>query len=157
MPTQPSSPSRRRSVRFARSLSSCLVGGAALLAASLYAPEAAASEGEELSLGATVFGTPRPNWYVSPPLHLQPESARLVLYLPSEWMPPPDFGFLGVPFDPNKHWEFRRSTRLTRATLGASVHLHVNDPSHSIDFGLSLLPRAAIAVLRFDPAALWAR
>jgi hypothetical protein len=31
------------------------------------------------------------------------------------------------------------------------VHLHVSDRARSIDFGLSLLPRAAIATLRFDP------
>lgn len=104
------------------------------------------------SLGSTIFGTPRLSWSMTPPpLRLQPEGARLMLELPPEWMPAPDLGRLGVVLDPNKHWEFRRATRMTRATLGASVHLHVTDRSRSIDFGLSLLPRAAIATLRFDP------
>jgi hypothetical protein len=152
MSASPSSSHPRRSARFA----GWLAGAAALAATALIAPEAAAADGETFSLMSTVFGPPNRQWTMAPPLHLQPEGARLVLYLPSEWMPPPDYGVLGVPFDPNKHWEFRRSSALTRATLGTSVHLHVNDPSHSIEFGLSLLPRAAIAVLHFDPAA-WAR
>jgi hypothetical protein len=106
------------------------------------------------SLGSTVFGMPRLSWSTTPPpLRLQPEGARLMLELPREWMPAPDLGWLGVPLDPNKHWEFRRATRMTRATLGTSVHLHISDRSRSIDFGLSLLPRAAIATLRFDPLA----
>jgi hypothetical protein len=107
---------------------------------------------ESPSLGSTKFGTPRLSWSMTPPpLRLQPEGARLMLELPREWMPAPDFGRLGIPLDPNKHWEFRRATRMTRATLGTSVHLHVSDRARSIDFGLSLLPRAAIATLRFDP------
>jgi hypothetical protein len=107
---------------------------------------------ESPSLGSTKFGTPRLSWSMTPPpLRLQPEGARLMLELPREWMPAPDFGRLGISLDPNKHWEFRRATRMTRATLGTSVHLHVSDRSRSIDFGLSLLPRAAIATLRFDP------
>jgi hypothetical protein len=115
-------------------------------------PSARAAEPKsEPSLGSTVFGTPRVSWSMAPPLRLQPEGARLVLELPPEWMPAPDFGRLGYAFDPNKHWEFHRATRMTRATLGASVHLQVSDRAHSFDFGLSLLPRAAVATLRFDP------
>jgi hypothetical protein len=101
------------------------------------------------------FDTPQLSW-VAPQLHLQPEGARLMLILPPEWLPPPDQGgalggALGGSFDPNKHWEFRRDALTTRATLGASVHLHLTNTAGSIDFGLSLLPRAAVAVLRFDP------
>ena len=128
-----------------------LVGAAAMLGAALVSPDTSASEGP--NLGSTVFGAPRPNWTMAPPLRLQPEGARLMLELPREWMPAPDYGVLRCPFDPNKHWEFRRASRMTRATLGASVHLHVTDRSRSIDFGLSLMPRAAIAILRFDPLA----
>lgn len=135
------------------------VGAVASLASVLVCPNAEASPDERTedkvaspSLGSTVFGTPRLSWSMTPPpLRLQPEGARLMLELPSEWMPAPDLGRLGVVLDPNKHWEFRRATRMTRATLGASVHLQVTDRSRSIDFGLSLLPRAAIATLRFDP------
>lgn len=144
------------------------VVGALVAAASLVlCPDAEASPGdrgddrvddrsenkaESPSLGSTVFGTPRLSWSMTPPiLGLQPEGARLMLELPPEWMPAPDFGRLGYALDTNKHWEFRRATRMTRATLGTSVHLHVSDRSRSIDFGLSLLPRAAIATLRFDP------
>jgi hypothetical protein len=143
--------SARRSKRFV----GWVLGAAAMLATTLVAAEAEASNGR--ALGSTAFGAPRLSWNMAPPLHLQPESARLVLYLPSEWMPPaPRAGSFGnLILDPNKHWEFRRATRLTRATIGTSVHLHINDPARSIDFGLSLLPRAAIAVLRFDPLARW--
>jgi hypothetical protein len=143
-------------------LSGWIVGAAAMLASLVLCPNAEASwgerarqsenKGESPSLGSTIFGTPRLSWSMAPPLlRLQPESARLMLELPREWMPAPDIGRLGHLFDTNKHWEFRRATRMTRATLGTSVHLHVTDRSRAVDFGLSLLPRAAIATLRFDP------
>jgi hypothetical protein len=128
-----------------------VVGAAAIAGTMIVAPSAHASTPSPE--GSTVFGTPRVNWSMAPPLRLQPEGARLVLDLPREWMPAPDFGRLGYAFDPNKHWEFRRATRMTRATLGASVHLQVSDRARSFDFGLSLLPRAAVATLRFDPLA----
>jgi hypothetical protein len=128
------------------------VGSAVMFATMVLSPSAQAGEPSSgPSLGSTVFGTPRVSWSMAPPLRLQPEGARLVLELPPEWMPAPDVGLLGFAFDPNKHWEFRRATRLTRATIGASVHLQVSDPARSFDFGLSLLPRAAVATLHFDP------
>jgi hypothetical protein len=132
-----SSPRRSRSSR-SRSIG-WMFGAAAMLATALISPDADAKS--------------RPSWSMAPPLKLQPEGARLTLELPPEWMPPPDLGVLRFPLDPNKHWEFQRDTRMTRATLGTSVHLHVSDRARSIDFGLSLLPRAAIATLRFDPLA----
>lgn len=125
-------------------LAGCLVAGTA------HADEPQPSR----ELGATAFGTPRLAWNAAPPLRLQPEGARLMLELPPEWMPEPDYGRLGRAFDPNKHWEIHRAVT-TRWTLGTQVHLHVTDPAHSIDFGLSLMPRAAFAVLRFDPIARW--
>lgn len=142
-------------------LAGWVVGAVASVASMVVCPNADASPGERdersedkvasPSLGSTIFGTPRLSWSMTPPpLRLQPEGARLMLELPPEWMPAPDLGRLGYALDPNKHWEFRRATRMTRATLGTSVHLHVTDRSRSIDFGLSLLPRAAIATLRFD-------
>jgi hypothetical protein len=134
---------------------------AAVLAMVLWSPNADAKPGDSApSFGSRLFDAfrpsfeaPRPSWSMAPPLRLQPEGARLTLELPNEWMPAPDYGVLRIPFDPNKHWQFRRATRTTRATIGASVHLQVTDRSRSIDFGLSLLPRAAIATLRFDPLA----
>jgi hypothetical protein len=139
-----------------------IVGAMGMAASMLLSPNAEASPGDRggdsqsepasPSLGETKFGTPRLSWTMAPPLlRLQPEGARLMLELPPEWMPAADLGLLGIPIDTNKHWEFRRATRMTRATLGTSVHLHVSDRSRAIDFGLSLLPRAAIATLRFDP------
>ncbi|WP_106392692.1 hypothetical protein [Enhygromyxa salina] len=126
-----------------------MLGAAAMMAASLVSPEAVAAE----PLGTTLLGAPRMSWRMPPPLNLQPERARLVLNLPPEWMPAPDFGILGVPLDPSIDWEFRRAQRMTRATIGTSVRLQISDPAHSIHFGLRLMPRAAIAVLRFDPTA----
>lgn len=121
---------------------------AASLASVLIAPEAAAAEPE---LGTTVFGVPRLSWHMAPPLQLQPERARLMLVLPIEWMPATDLGALGMPLDPNKRWVFHRAQLSTQATIGTSLRLRITDPAHSIDFGLRLMPRAAIAVLRFDP------
>jgi hypothetical protein len=116
--------------------------------------ESADSADPTHNLGRTIFGMPRMSWTMAPPLlQLQPEAARLMLLLPPEWMPAPDFGLRGVPFDPNKHWEFHRDTRMTRATLGTSVHLQITNSSRSFDFGLSLLPRAALATFSFDPLA----
>jgi hypothetical protein len=105
-------------------------------------------------LGNTIFGAPRLSWTSPPQLQLQPERARLMLVLPIEWMPAPDYGSLGslgMPFDPHKRWVFHRDERRTQATIGTSLRLRVTDPKHSIDFRLRLMPRAAIAVLRFDP------
>ena len=138
-----------------------LIAGAAMLAASLLiTPEAQAAEpGAERALGSTAFGVPRLSWNMAPELQLQPERARLMLVLPPEWMPTPDFGALGrlgMPLDPSKSWVFRRPQRTSHATsvtIGTSVRLRITDPSRSIDFGLRLMPRAAIAVLRFDPTA----
>jgi hypothetical protein len=154
-----------RRVGWAASWIAGVVGAVGVLASLVVCPDAEASWGDRNlqnqssedkdvspSLGSTIFGTPRLSWSMTPPpLRLQPESARLVLELPREWMPAPDFGRLGYELDTNKHWEFRRATRMTRATLGTSVHLHITDRARAIDFGLSLLPRAAIATLRFDP------
>jgi hypothetical protein len=92
------------------------------------------------------------SWRMAPPtLRLQPEGARLVLDLPAEWMPAPDLGRLGIPLDPNKHWRFRSAHQLTSASIGAGLRLSVEDRTRSVWFGISLLPRAAVAVLRFDP------
>jgi hypothetical protein len=92
------------------------------------------------------------NWRMGPTtLRLQPEGARLVLSLPTEWMPPPDLGRLGIKLDPNRYWRFRSHHQLTSASIGQGLRLSVDDQSHSVWFGLSVLPRAAVAVLRFDP------
>jgi hypothetical protein len=113
-------------------------------AAMLVPASAEASQSERLQLEWS--------WRMAPPtLRLQPEGARLVLNLPSEWLPPPDLGRLGIPLDPNKHWTFRRAHQLTSASIGAGLQLQVVDRSRSLGFGLTVLPRAAVAVLRFDP------
>ncbi len=92
------------------------------------------------------------SWRMAPPtLRLQPEGARLVLDLPAEWMPAPDFGRLGRPLDPNKSWTFHGGHQRTSASIGTSLRLSVEDRSRSLWFGISVLPRAAVAVLRFDP------
>ena len=91
-------------------------------------------------------------WRMAPPtLRLQPEGARLVLNLPIEWMPAQDFGRLGRPLDPNKYWNFRGGRQLTSASIGTGLRLSVEDRTRSVWFGISVLPRAAVAVIRFDP------
>lgn len=152
--TQPLCNARRQ--RTGRLLGGWLLGVGALLAVSLAAPEASASEPRTSDLGSTVFGTPRLSWNAGPRVRLQPEAGRISLELPVEWMPPPDFGFLGLPLDPNKHWDFHNASRWTRASLGTGLRVQINDPRRSVDFGLSVVPRAAVAVLRFDPIA-WTR
>ncbi|MFV8752620.1 hypothetical protein ACNOYE_18895 [Nannocystaceae bacterium ST9] len=93
-----------------------------------------------------------------PLVGLQPETARLVLDLPVELLPPrqPWYGF---DFDGSfKQWDFQvaqigRPTRHARqhasASLGAGFKLVVDDPHRAIRFRMSLLPRAAVAVLSF--------
>jgi hypothetical protein len=91
-------------------------------------------------------------WRMGPPtLRLQPESARLVLDLPAEWMPPPDLGALGVRLDPNKTWHFRTGQQRTSASIGQGLRLQIDDRERALWFGLSVMPRAAVAELRFDP------
>lgn len=92
-------------------------------------------------------------WRMGPPsLRLQPESARLVLNLPAEWMPPADPGPLGVRLDPNKTWQFRTGPQQrTSASIGQGLRLQIDDRRRALWFGLSVLPRAAVAELRFDP------
>ncbi len=121
-----------------------------MFAAAVLAPATASAgdrggeAGEEMALQLS--------WRMAPPtLRLQPESARLVLNLPSEWMPPPDLGRFGRPLDPNKRWKFRRAHQLTSASIGAGLRLSVEDRARSVWFGISVMPRAAVAVLRFDP------
>lgn len=147
-------PRRRKCV------ASWIFAAAASLVSVLVAPVAGAGEsaGEPDKpapvLGTTAFGVPRPSWHVAPTLQLQPERARLMLTLPVEWMPPAELGALamrGLDFDPNKSWVFQRDQLMTRATIGTSFRLHISSPEHSIDFGLRVMPRAAFAVLRFDP------
>lgn len=106
----------------------------------------------EAEAGAGDSAELRLSWRMAPPtLRLQPESARLVLTLPIEWMPPPDLGPLGVRLDPNKYWRFRNGPQLTSASIGQGLRLQIEDREHAVWFGLSVLPRAAFATLRFDP------
>ncbi|NVB42972.1 hypothetical protein G6O69_34440 [Pseudenhygromyxa sp. WMMC2535] len=97
---------------------------------------------------------PEPEPYTpTPTLHLQPESARLILDLPPELLPPPDLGAFGRPLDPNVHWDFGDRVHPARASLGAGLQLSVDDRRRNLHFQFSLLPRAAVVVLRFDPVA----
>ena len=121
-----------------------LLGGFAAAFAMLVPGSAFASAGDDVELQL--------DWRLAPPaLRLQPEGARLVLSLPSEWMPPADLGRLGIKLDPNRYWRFRSSHQLTSASIGQGLRLSVEDPGRSVWFGLSVLPRAAVAVLHFDP------
>lgn len=111
---------------------------------------------ESSTVNRTSFGTPRLTWSMPPVINLQPQRARLMLNLPSEWMPEPDIGFLaarGISLVPQKEWEFHRAHLRTKATIGPNVVLRIQDRAHSLDFGLRLMPRSAVAVLRFDPTA----
>jgi hypothetical protein len=117
---------------------------AGVLAAMLVPGAAQASQSDRLHLELS--------WRMAPPtLRLQPEGARLLLQLPPEWLPPPDLGRLGVPLDPNVRWNFHRAGQQTTASLGQGLRLEVVARSRSLGFGLTVLPRAAVAELRFDP------
>jgi len=106
---------------------------------------------DEPVLGRTAFGMPRLSWSMAPPMHLQPERARLILTLPSEWMPTPDPGQVRIHIPTTKDFEFQRERLNATARVGSEIRLHLTVPRHALDFDLSLMPRAAIAVLRFDP------
>jgi hypothetical protein len=95
-----------------------------------------------------------------PIVGLQPESARLVLDLPVGLLPPRQT-WQGLDFDGSiKQWEFEvaplgRPHRATRkrqrasASLGAGFRLDIDDPERAVRFRMSVLPRAAVAVISF--------
>ena len=125
-----------------------LLGAAAMIAAAFVAPEANAAEPS--------FDTPRLRWAGTSNLELQPHYARVMLPLPSEWMPAPDLGLLGargISLVPQKEFEFHRRGLTTQAVIGPNVYLQIEDRAHYVAFGLRLMPRSAVAVLRFDPMA----
>lgn len=121
----------------------------AVVAAALLVPDPAqAGEG---SSDADV----QSSWRLPPPsLRLQPEAARLFINLPPEWMPPREHGRLG-PFEFRERLIFVRelqsSGHVAASTLGAALRFELEDRARSLGFGLTVLPRAAVAVLRFDP------
>ena len=130
-----------------------LLGAAAMFAAALVAPEASAAAP---SIDGPSFDTPHLRWSGTSNLELQPHYARVMLPLPSEWMPAPDLGYLGsrgISLVPQKEFEFSRRGLTTQAVIGPNVYLRIEDRAHSVAFGLRLMPRSAVAVLRFDPIA----
>jgi hypothetical protein len=117
----------------------CLLAVGAL-AGVLVPASARAGEGEPASVQS--------RWRLtSPTLSLQPEVARVFLTVPPELLPPPELWWLR-PFE-----------------LGGSGHvfiylpaqIQVVDRSRSLGFGVTVLPRAAVAELRFDPLPAWIR
>ena len=107
----------------------------------------------------TRFGAPLPLWPVGPAfqLQLQPERARVALFLPPEWMPAPVANTRGLYFPTTRAFRFHGPDSLeARATVGSRMHLFLSDPSHNLDFSLNLSGRSAVAVLHFDPIA-WTR
>lgn len=124
-----------------------MLASGVLVAALLMPASARAAEGEGDSKSTS--------WRLPPPtLRLQPEGARLFLNLPPELMPPPELGGFG-PFEFRERLIFVRgqesARRVTASTLGASLRFELEDRARSLGFGLTVLPRAAVAVLRFDP------
>lgn len=117
-----------------------------LIGSLLVAPSVDAAEPYELQ----VRFEPLPN------VGLQPESARLVLDLPREVLPARQTWY-GLDFDGTfKDWEFEvitpgrvRMRKLASASLGAGFRLIVDSPDRAVRFRMSVLPRAAVAVLSF--------
>lgn len=105
----------------------------------------------QIEYGKTRFGTPRLAWSMAPPINLQPERARLMLALPPEWMPAQDEGVLRLYLPTTKDFDFHGAMLSARATVGSEMHLHLSAPAKALDFDLSIMPRGAVAVLRFDP------
>jgi hypothetical protein len=92
-----------------------------------------------------------------PLVGLQPESARLVLELPASMLPPRQTWY-GFDFDGSiREWDFRvppvgraiRTSQRASASLGAGFRLVIDDPRRAVRFRMSVLPRAAVAVLSF--------
>lgn len=136
-----------------------VIFGAVVCSLSLLLLPSTASAGEPTSAseyvpdtGNTRFGTPRLTWTMPPPLNLQPERARITLVLPPEWMPAPTVNRRGLHVPTTKDFVFGDPAALSaRATVGSSIHLHVSAPRQALDFGLTLGPRNAVAILHFDP------
>ncbi len=91
-----------------------------------------------------------------PHVGLQPEPARLVLDLPRELLPVPQ-RWHGLDFDGTiKEWRFEvvtpgrvRMRKLASASLGAGLRIVVDSPTRAGRFRMSVLPRAAVAVISF--------
>jgi hypothetical protein len=108
------------------------------------------------------------SWRVAPPtLSLQPEAARLFLHVPPEWLPPPELHGLR-PFEPDQRLRFTpewrpawncasRGSGVLCTMGGPPLTLEVEDRLGSLGFSVTVLPRAAVAVLRFDPLPPWLR
>ena len=143
MPTRPTDPPSDRAHLRVRGWNRVGIGLGMLLAALVTLAPAQAQARDRLVLSAPRLQTPPPN------LHLQPESARLVLQLPVELMPQADTGRLGQTFDPNKYWDIGKRVP-AHARLGQGLGLSVSDPRHAVQFQLSVMPRVAVAILRFD-------
>jgi hypothetical protein len=111
---------------------------------------AAASEGTRDPFELEVHLRPLPH------VGLQPEPARLVLDLPRELLPIPR-SWHGLDFDGTiKEWRFEvvtpgrvRMRKLASASLGAGLRIVVDSPTRAVRFRMSVLPRAAVAVISF--------
>lgn len=97
-------------------------------------------------------------------LSLQPEAARVFLRVSPEWLLPSDRRL--APRDPRAmflrewtpSWSCAAGSHAVRCTVaGPPIQLELEHRSRRIGFGVTVLPRAAVAVLRFDPVAPWIR
>ena len=122
-----------------------------ILLGSLALPSiAVAGEGKRDALELEVHFEPLPH------VGLQPEPARLVLDLPRELLPLPQ-RWHGLDFDGTiKEWRFEvvtpgrvRMRKLASASLGAGLRIVVDSPTRAVRFRMSVLPRAAVAVISF--------
>lgn len=93
------------------------------------------------------------SWRMLPPtLSLQPEAGRVFLRVAPEWLPPPDRRLV-LP-----SWSCpARSRPVVCTVVGPPIQLQLEHRSRALGFGVAVLPRAAVAMLRFDPVAPWIR
>lgn len=102
------------------------------------------------------------SWRPTPPtLSLQPEPARLFLSLPPEWLPPSESRSRLGPFELDEWLPIWRCTSspdcVVCTSVGLNARLDVEDRSGLVGFRITVLPRAAVAELRFDPLPPWLR
>lgn len=134
----------------ARSLTTAMMIMGILLGSLAMPSLASAAVGEGGTFDLEVHFEPLPN------LGLQPEPARLVLELPRELLPVPQ-RWHGLDFDGSiKEWRFEvvttgrvRMRKLASASVGAGLRIVVDSPTRAVRFRMSVLPRAAVAVISF--------
>ena len=103
-------------------------------------------------------GTSRQGWHTTPRFlyddPLQPRPARVWIDLPPEWMPSSrvgEQGRLALLLDHRAHFELSRGRTLSIGTVSGALQSSYEHPQGRFAARVTLLPRAWVVQLEFDP------